>query len=98
MKIILDDYEKDVLQRAWEQWGTTDQLFQLFEELAETILAVNHHRRGRNTTEDVYSELADSIIMITQLSIMLGQDDGLGDVENHIEHKIKRLDKRLGNL
>ena len=61
------------------------------EEMAELTNALMKDRRGRVTLEDIITEVADVIIMMNQLSYILGRDK----VQAEIERKIIRLKGRI---
>ena len=90
----------DVYERAIEFYGVDNQLFQLCEELAELIKAVNKWRRNRKLAEiypayrdDVTEEIADVEIMIDQLIMML--DISYKDLFDIKYSKINRLAERI---
>jgi NTP pyrophosphatase (non-canonical NTP hydrolase) len=63
----------------------------VLEECAELILAIQHHRRNRNSLEAVAEEIADVEIMCGQLRLMVGNEL----VDKQKVAKLKRLSKRL---
>lgn len=59
-------------QQAIKKFGIENQLRQLQEECAELITAVNHYMRGRDPEyEELSKEIADVIIMLTQIQLGL---------------------------
>jgi NTP pyrophosphatase (non-canonical NTP hydrolase) len=71
-------------------WGADAQMEMVVEELAETIVATSHFRRGRVPSEEVASEIADAYIMLAQLEQLIDID-----VHLFIEEKIARLEARI---
>lgn len=52
---------------ALDKFGAEHQIDMLIEECSELIQALIHHKRGRNTLNDVAKEIADVLIMIEQI-------------------------------
>lgn len=82
---------EEIARQAVETWGHTAQIDMVIEECSELILALQHWKRGRNTAEEVASELADVSIMFEQARIMFGADV----VDEARRQKITRLVGRL---
>ncbi|MBP5694836.1 MAG: antitoxin [Bacilli bacterium] len=81
-----------LFQKAIRVWGIEAQKNMAFEELGELITALARDRRGRVTTEEILTELADVTIMCEQLALFLGFDE----YEKEIDRKLKRLrDEKL---
>lgn len=71
-------------------WGIIPQFDQLVEECAETIVAMNHLKRGKPDAEDeLLGELADLEIMIEQMKFIFGEER----IETKKYDKLKRLQK-----
>lgn len=86
-------HELEVLQRAYNTFGTWSQLDMCTEECAELIAAINHFKRCRPSSgADLEEEIADVIIMVTQIIMGLNISS---DVKCMISKKIKRLEGRL---
>lgn len=78
------------------------------EELSELIKALLKNRRATNfadmtcnssldskkTIQDVYEEMADVIIVLSQLVVIFGGED---EIRRNIDEKIARLEQRLQN-
>jgi hypothetical protein len=77
-------------------WGSNAQLDMVQEEAAELISSVNRWRRGRDTSVDVASEVADVIIMLQQLICMI--PDGIDVVNHQYVVKMDRLKRRLEDM
>lgn len=77
---------------AIAKWGVGAQKNMAYEEIGELLTALARDDRGRATTEDIITELADVTIMCEQLATVLGYD--LYELE--LERKLLRLrDKKL---
>ena len=83
---------QELLMNAINEWGIEAQQLQLIEECSELITAILHYKRGKCTTADVVTEIADVMIMCWQMQIFFGCDD----VDKEIEYKLRRLESRLG--
>lgn len=83
--------ELQVLSQALKKWGNEAQVHQAVEEMGELIVALHHYRRGRVTKQAVQTEIADVLIMATQLAMIFG----LEDVDKERAYKIARLADRL---
>lgn len=80
-----------IYRLAVYHFGISEQIQQATEELAELIVALSHHRRGRVVKSFVCSEIADVEIMCAQLREIFGSD--AVDTEKAV--KIARLAKEL---
>lgn len=77
---------------AIAKWGVGAQKNMAYEEIGELLTALARDDRGRATTEDIITELADVTIMCEQLATVLGYD--LYELE--LERKLLRLrDEKL---
>ena len=81
----------DLCAEAIDIYGEEAQTWMAIEEMAELSNAIAKHRRGRVTNEDVCEEIADVVIMMIQLAAIFGPDE----VNDFLEQKIDRLEKRL---
>jgi len=82
---------EEIARQAVATWGHSAQIDMVIEECSELILALQHFKRGRNTADDVASELADVSIMFEQARVMFGADA----VDEARRRKITRLVLRL---
>ena len=92
--------QNEIYRKAIETYGVDNQLFQLCEEMAELMKAVNKWRRNKHLAEkypayieDVTEEIADVEIMLDQLQIML--EIPHNDVYDIRCKKLERLADRL---
>lgn len=87
------------LKEAIKVFGIKSQLLQCIEEMAELTQAINKYFRAEakeNTKteyDQIIEETADVKIMLAQMELMF---DGEA-VEEMVERKIKRLEKRLND-
>lgn len=85
-----------VCKRAVDTYGKETQINQALEEMGELIVTINHWRRGRATKADVFSEIADVIIMCDQLCYIIdGTEEGINICSDIIDQKLKRQNKRM---
>lgn len=88
----------EVLERAVKTYGSLAQTDMVLEEMSELTKALLKLRRTHDAEnygkakENVYEEMADVIIMLTQLLMIMG---GRNEVQKAIDEKVKRLDTRL---
>lgn len=77
---------------AIAKWGVGAQKNMAYEEIGELLTALARDDRGRVTTEELLTELADVTIMCEQMAYILGFDD----YEKEIDRKLIRLrDEKL---
>lgn len=84
------DYER-ICKEAVEAYGSFHQTLKAMEEMGELTTALVKFRDGRAVYEDVVDEIADATIMMFQLSLIFDKDK----VEDRINDKLHRLEKRL---
>lgn len=80
------------LKTAINTYGIPRQEDVAIEEMSELIKAIIKNRRtpDKSHKDDIREEIADVFIMITQLKMIYG-----GNIEEIIDQKISRLQKRL---
>ena len=88
---MMNEKVADICAEAVDVYGVEAQIWMAIEEMAELSNAIAKHRRDRVTSEDVCEEIADVAIMMIQLAAIFGPDE----VNDYLEQKIDRLDKRL---
>ena len=81
----------EVCSKAVDVYGTEAQIWMAIEEMAELLNAISKHRRDRVSREDICEEIADVSIMMIQLAYIFGVED----VNDFLEQKIDRLERRL---
>lgn len=85
-----------ICKRAVDTYGKESQINQAFEEMGELVVAINHWRRGKATKADVFSEIADVVIMCDQLCYIVdGTEEGVNICSDIIDQKLKLQEKRL---
>lgn len=72
---------------AITKWGVGAQKNMAYEEIGELLTALARDDRGRTTTEELLTELADVTIMCEQMAYILGFED----YEKEIDRKLIRL-------
>lgn len=87
----MDEKIANVLSKAVDIYGTDAQIWMAIEEMAELLNALAKHRRDRVSREDICEEIADVSIMMIQLAYIFGVED----VNDYLEQKIDRLERRL---
>jgi NTP pyrophosphatase (non-canonical NTP hydrolase) len=97
--VSIGNNQEEVLKRAISTYGTYKQVDMAIEEMSELTKALCKERRydlkqGKHaeTVKDIIEEIADVSIMLRQLLIIFDRDD---EVQEQIEYKINRLEKRL---
>lgn len=89
------NYEK-IYRKAIGTWGEDAQIMVAMEECSELIQAICKYYREPDIymrREGIIDEIADVTIMCEQLSLIFG----IEEVNNRIDFKINRLEKRLEN-
>jgi phosphoribosyl-ATP pyrophosphohydrolase len=80
--------DKAPLAEAVQKWGSF-QIDMAIEECAEFIVAAEHFKRSRDN--NVAEEIADALIMLTQMALMFDTQT----VQEIVNKKIDRLKYRL---
>jgi len=91
----MSDNDK-IIEKIIEEYGTDNQIFQLFEELGELIEAVNHYRRNKTNKQRVIEELADTEFMMEQLKYIFNLSEYA--IQDCKERNIARLTTKLNNM
>jgi NTP pyrophosphatase (non-canonical NTP hydrolase) len=60
-----------ILARAVDVYGAENQLLMVFEELGELMTALVQWQRGRVKTSHVCEEVADALVMLSQVGFIL---------------------------
>jgi NTP pyrophosphatase (non-canonical NTP hydrolase) len=95
MQIVTDHIELG--KRAVYAYGRELQLDCLIEEMAELMVALNHHRRHRVPAEKVIEEIADVLVMLDQAAYLFGENLVTEEIEVSQE-KLRRKLRRKGAL
>ena len=88
---MMNEKVAEVCAQAVDIYGTEAQIWMAIEEMSELSNAIAKHRRDRVTREDVCEEIADVAIMMIQLATIFGPEE----VNDFLDEKINRLEKRL---
>lgn len=91
------DEARKILKEALSAWGSEEQFRMAQEESAELIAVINQFFRRRVGPIDLASEVADVLIMATQVAMIIDQDSP-GLVDSLIGHKVLRLKNKLASL
>ena len=83
--------EKEIYRQALEKWGEK-QIAMVFEEMAEMQKELCKNLRGRENRAEIAEEIADVEIMLAQMKLYYGIEEG---VKRHKILKLQRLEKRL---
>lgn len=79
--------KSDLYERAVDKYGKSHQIMVLVEEMAECTAQISKYfNRGRGTEEEVVDEIADVSILISQMSVVYGQN-----LVNSINRKLNKL-------
>lgn len=78
-------------ETAIEKWGIEAQVFMVMEETGEMLNALAKANRGRVTSEEIITELADVSIMVEQMASYFGWEE----FKKEKQRKLKRLGGRL---
>lgn len=82
----------DALKIIADHYGFSSQADMLCEESAEFTVALNKLRRGyQNAYKNVKEELADVLVVASQLRLLLGSEE----IDTIIHEKIKRQFERI---
>lgn len=93
--------QPEVLQNAVDTYGKEAQVDVAIEEMSELIKALLKNRRAEHspealyyekTRQNIFEEIADVVIMLTQLLMIFGDRDA---VQKAIDAKVERLATRL---
>jgi len=85
------------LQSATELWGEEWLRNMAMEELAELIQALVHLYRGRCTVDKVADEMADVLIILRQLSLLVGHSKLEEAIKNKGAKFLGKLITQQGN-
>ena len=77
----------ELYDAAITRWGIGAQKEMAYEEIGELITALARDSRGRVTTEELITELADVTVMCEQMAFILGFDA----YEKELDRKLVRL-------
>jgi len=88
----MEQKEKEELYlKAIDTWGQMPQINMVNEECGELITSLARYLRGRDTADDVITEIADVSIMMEQMAVLFGKEQ----FEKEKKRKLQRLKERL---
>jgi hypothetical protein len=91
--------ERELFGRALDRWGLHRQALLIFEELAEFQQRVAHLLRGRCTVREFVEEYTDMVLMLVNLSVIVGRKCPDFDFEGAVAERrlagMDRLRRRL---
>ena len=82
---------KKICRAAIAKCGISSRIDMAHEEMGELFVALNHFKRGRATTDDVITEIADVAIITYQLAEIFGVEK----VQAEIDRKLLRFQDRM---
>lgn len=82
---------REVYERAIEAYGIESQKHMVMEECGELITALAREPRGRSSTTDILSEVADVFILCEQMALIYGD----AEFCTLVDLKMERLEQRL---
>lgn len=85
--------EIEIMRSAIRKNGKTMQTVVAIEELSELQKELTKHIRGKGNYENLKEEVADALIMITQVQLMYHIPDD--EVEKVMHFKLNRLKERM---
>ena len=89
-----DEQAQNHCKQIVEHFGASNQVDKSIEEIGELLTEIGRYRIGqRRDVDRVVSEIADVMVMLTQLSIIFGTQA----VEREVEYKLQRAMKRVAN-
>lgn len=83
----------EIMEAAIESYGESHQILVAIEEMSELTKELVKNQRGEWNHNEIAEEMADVYIMLCQLQMIFGIDDGL--IEKYKNFKMKRLQKGL---
>lgn len=85
--------EIEIMRSAIRKNGKVMQTVVAIEELSELQKELSKFIRGKGNRDNLIEEVADVLIMITQIQIMFALPDD--EIKEVVDFKIKRLKERM---
>ena len=82
----------EVYEKAFEEFGSENQIVVCIEELSELQKELTKHLRGGGDLDRIADEIADVRITVEQMENYFGIEN---EVAEHMDRKVKRLEARL---
>lgn len=86
--------EEEILSMAMKKYGLDSQIGMVMEECGELLTALNQYKRGRIDKKRVAEEIADVIILMSQMSMVFGERD----VKKNIDEKMWNFKQTLSEF
>ena len=83
-----------IVERVANHYGFTPQLDMMVEECGEMIVAINHYKRQRVSTEKLIEEFADIWIVLKQMGVFLDEDS----IAKVVDYKLRRVERVINEL
>ena len=87
-------FNREVLQKAINEYGTTVQTVVAIEEMAELQKELTKSIRGVERFDGLIEEIADVYIMLEQVRMMYALDENI--IQPAIDAKLARLRSKIG--
>lgn len=84
----------EIVERVAKHYGFNPGLDVMVEECGEMIVAINHYKRQRVSTERLIEECADIWIVLKQMGVFLDEDS----IANVIDYKLRRVERVINEL
>ena len=84
----------EIVERVAKNYGFPPLLDMMIEECGEMIVAINHYKRQRVTTERLIEEFADIWIVLKQMGVFLDESS----IANVIDYKLRRVERVINEL
>lgn len=84
----------EIVERVAKYYGFKPQLDMMVEECGGMIVAINHYKRQRVSTERLIEEIADIWIVLKQMGVFLDERS----IANVIDNKLRRINRVINEL
>ena len=84
----------EIVERVARHYGFTPLFDLMIEECGEMIVALNHYKRQRVSTERLIAEFADFWIVLKQMGVFLDESS----IANVIDYKLRRVERVINEL
>lgn len=89
----MTEQQLKIIGTALGTYGLNSQMTMLVEETGELLNAIGKWARGRVTSKEVITELADVSIMVEQMAIHFGYAEYIKERDRKIQRLKERLNK-----
>ena len=84
----------EIVERVAKHYGFTPLLDIMVEECGEMIVAINHYKRQRVSTERLIEEIADIWIVLKQMGVFLDESS----IAKVVDYKLRRVERVINEL